>query len=136
MGVCFALGTHFHEWPSQKSWCRLLLACTCAAHAKEFKARFAATSETLMGAKCFAYNVSVQASTQILPCACRRFRLQMSCLKNCAYLLQVTVLRDAEVQDISIFDLLVGDVMLFETGDIMPADAVIITGNTIRYTTM
>ncbi|DBA89907.1 TPA: hypothetical protein ACH3X2_004399 [Trebouxia sp. C0005] len=45
---------------------------------------------------------------------------------------QVTVLRDAEVQDISIFDLLVGDVMLFETGDIMPADAVIITGNTIR----
>lgn len=57
-------------------------------------------------------------------------------VKNCAYLLQVTVLRDAEVQDISIFDLLVGDVMLFETGDIMPADAVIITGNTIRYTTM
>lgn len=46
--------------------------------------------------------------------------------------LQVTVFRDAEVQDISIFDLLVGDVMLFETGDILPADAVIITGNTIR----
>ena len=58
----------------------------------------------------------------------------MSCLKKYAYWLQVTVLRDAEVQDISIFDLLVGDVMLFETGDIMPADAVIITGNTIRYT--
>ena len=46
--------------------------------------------------------------------------------------LQVTVMRDAEVQDISIFDLLVGDVMLFETGNILPADAVIITGNTVR----
>lgn len=45
---------------------------------------------------------------------------------------QVTVLRDGEVKDISIFDLLVGDVMLFETGDIVPADGVIITGNTIR----
>ena len=57
-------------------------------------------------------------------------------MEEYALLLQVTVLRDAEVQDISIFDLLVGDVMLFETGNIMPADAVIITGNTIRYTAM
>lgn len=47
--------------------------------------------------------------------------------------IQVTVLRDGGVKDISIFDLLVGDVMLFETGDIVPADGVIITGNTIRY---
>ena len=47
---------------------------------------------------------------------------------------QVTVLRDGEVKDISLFDLLVGDVMLFETGDIVPADGVIITGNTIRWT--
>ena len=78
----------------------------------------------------------MQACIQILSCACRRFLPQISCLKEYAYLLQVTVLRDAEVQDISIFDLLVGDVMLFETGDIMPADAVIITGNTIRYTAM
>jgi hypothetical protein len=69
-------------------------------------------------------------------CACRLFLPQIICLKEYAYLSQVTVLRDAEVQDISIFDLLVGDVMLFETGDIMPADAVIITGNTIRYTAM
>lgn len=46
--------------------------------------------------------------------------------------MQVTVLRDGEVKDISIFDLLVGDVMLFETGDIVSADGVIITGNTIR----
>lgn len=46
--------------------------------------------------------------------------------------LQVTVLRDGGVKDISIFDLLVGDVMLFETGDIVPADGIIITGNTIR----
>ncbi|KAL3161892.1 hypothetical protein ABBQ38_008979 [Trebouxia sp. C0009 RCD-2024] len=45
---------------------------------------------------------------------------------------QVTVLRDGGVKDISIFDLLVGDVMLFETGDIVPADGIIITGNTIR----
>lgn len=45
---------------------------------------------------------------------------------------QVTVLRDGGVEDISVFDLLVGDVMLFETGDIVPADGVIITGNTIR----
>ena len=50
--------------------------------------------------------------------------------------MQVTVLRDGEVKDISIFDLLVGDVMLFETGDIVPADGVIITGNTIRCTFM
>ena len=64
------------------------------------------------------------------------FSFHKCCLKEYAYLLQVTVLRDAEVQDISIFDLLAGDVMLFETGDIMPADAVIITGNTIRYTAM
>lgn len=46
--------------------------------------------------------------------------------------MQVTVLRDGGVKDISIFDLLVGDVMLFETGDIVPADGVTITGNTIR----
>lgn len=45
---------------------------------------------------------------------------------------QVPVLRDGEVQDISIFDLLVGDVMLFETGDILPADAIIFTGHGIR----
>lgn len=50
--------------------------------------------------------------------------------------MQVTVLRDGEVKDISIFDLLVGDVMLFETGDIVPADGVIITGNTIRSKSM
>ena len=43
------------------------------------------------------------------------------------------MLRDGEVQDISIFDLLVGDVLLFETGDILPADAVIFTGHGIRY---
>ena len=42
------------------------------------------------------------------------------------------MLRDGEVQDISIFDLLVGDVMLFETGDILPADAIIFTGHGIR----
>ena len=49
--------------------------------------------------------------------------------------MQVTVLRDGGVKDISIFDLLVGDVMLFETGDILAADAIIIiTGNTIRLT--
>ncbi len=73
---------------------------------------------------------------QILSCAHRCFLSYWSCLNEYAFLLQVTVLRDAEVQDISMFDLLVGDVMLFETGDIMPADAVIITGNTIRYTAM
>ena len=48
-------------------------------------------------------------------------------------MLQVPVLRDGEVQDISIFDLLVGDVMLFETGDILPADAIIFTGHGIRF---
>lgn len=53
------------------------------------------------------------------------------CVVNIMYP-QVTVLRDGGVEDISVFDLLVGDVMLFETGDIVPADGVIITGNTIR----
>lgn len=43
------------------------------------------------------------------------------------------MLRDGEVQDISVFDLLVGDIMLFETGDILPADSVIISGHSIRY---
>ena len=56
---------------------------------------------------------------------------QIRCVISNMYM-QVTVLRDGEVKDISIFDLLVGDVMLFETGDIIPADGVIITGNTIR----
>ena len=38
------------------------------------------------------------------------------------------------MQDISIFDLVVGDVLVFETGDILPADAIMITGTNVRYT--
>lgn len=65
----------------------------------------------------------------LVSCMCQS--AQMPCCISNLYI-QVTVLRDGGVKDISMFDLLVGDVMLFETGDIVPADGVIITGNTIR----
>lgn len=45
---------------------------------------------------------------------------------------QATVVREGTVQDISIFDLVVGDIMVLETGDILPADAILITGTNIR----
>ena len=47
-------------------------------------------------------------------------------------LLQVTVMRDGATQQISVFDLLVGDVMLVETGDILAADGVLFRGNNVR----
>ena len=47
-------------------------------------------------------------------------------------LLQVTVMRDGATQQISVYDLLVGDVMLVETGDILAADGVLFKGNDVR----
>ena len=41
-------------------------------------------------------------------------------------------MREGTVQDISVFDLVVGDILIIETGDILPADAVLIAGTSIR----
>ncbi len=46
--------------------------------------------------------------------------------------LQVTVLRNGENEEISTADLLVGDVMLLDTGDILAADGLLFKGNDIR----
>lgn len=42
---------------------------------------------------------------------------------------KVNVLRHGKVQDISHFDLVVGDVLLIETGEILPVDGVVIQSN-------
>ena len=41
-------------------------------------------------------------------------------------------MRDSATQQISVYDLLVGDVMLVETGDILAADGVLFKGNNVR----
>ena len=41
-------------------------------------------------------------------------------------------MRDGATQQISVYDLLVGDVMLVETGDILAADGVLFKGNNVR----
>lgn len=46
--------------------------------------------------------------------------------------MQVTVLRDGRTQEISTFDLLVGDVLLVDTGDILAADGMLAQGNDLR----
>ena len=44
----------------------------------------------------------------------------------------MTVIRDGKKQEISNFDLLVGDILLFGYGDILPVDGVLISGNQLR----
>ncbi len=46
---------------------------------------------------------------------------------------QVTVLRDGRTQEIDTGRLVVGDVLLFATGDILPADGMLFQGNEIRH---
>ena len=45
---------------------------------------------------------------------------------------QVTVTRGGQQQEISGFDLLVGDVLQFGYGDILPVDGFLIQGNNVR----
>lgn len=47
-------------------------------------------------------------------------------------LLQVRVRRDGAAQSIPVADLVVGDLLLFEAGDILPADGVLLEGFDIR----
>ena len=44
----------------------------------------------------------------------------------------MTVIRAGQRQEISTFDLLVGDVLLFGYGDILPVDGVLLDGSLIR----
>ena len=44
----------------------------------------------------------------------------------------MTVVRNGQTEEISTADLLVGDVMLMDTGDILPADGLLFQGNDIR----
>lgn len=44
----------------------------------------------------------------------------------------INIIRDGQKQQINIFDLVVGDVLIIETGDILPADAVLIEGHEIK----
>lgn len=50
--------------------------------------------------------------------------------------MQVTVVRRGQRQEISTFDLLVGDILLFGYGDILPVDGVLVEGNCIRYASL
>ena len=47
-------------------------------------------------------------------------------------MLQVTVLRESKAQQISTYDLLVGDVLLIDTGDILAADGILFQANDMR----
>jgi len=44
----------------------------------------------------------------------------------------VKVYRNGELKEISVYDILVGDILLVETGDIIPADAVYVSGHGIK----
>ncbi len=55
--------------------------------------------------------------------------LQFAKLNNKKDNREITIIRSGYEQVISIFDLLVGDILTLQTGDIMPADAVLIQGN-------
>lgn len=44
------------------------------------------------------------------------------------------MIRDGREQEIRSFDLVVGDVAVIESGDILPADGILIDGSTLRYT--
>ena len=46
--------------------------------------------------------------------------------------MQVTVVRNGQTEEISTAELLVGDVMLMDTGDILPADGLLFQGNGVR----
>lgn len=46
--------------------------------------------------------------------------------------MQVTVLRDGKTREISSSHLVVGDVLLFNTGDILPVDGILIRGSDIK----
>lgn len=69
---------------------------------------------------------ALHTGTPGLPCAPSPAPECSSCL------LQVTVTRDGATQQISVYDLLVGDVMQVETGDILAADGVLFKGNNVR----
>jgi Ca2+-transporting ATPase len=45
---------------------------------------------------------------------------------------RVNVLRDGEQTQISVFELVVGDVLFLETGDVIPADGVLISGSNLK----
>ena len=47
-------------------------------------------------------------------------------------MVQVTVVRNGTRQEISTFDLLVGDILLFGYGDILPVDGVLMSGSLLR----
>ena len=49
--------------------------------------------------------------------------------------MQVTVLRDGRQQEMSVFDLLVGDILYVGYGDILAVDGILIDGNSIRWLT-
>ena len=42
---------------------------------------------------------------------------------------KVNVKRNGKIENISVYDLLVGDILLIETGDILPVDGIVVTGN-------
>ena len=42
-------------------------------------------------------------------------------------------MRDGREQEISSFGLVVGDVLVVEGGDILPADGILVDGSTLRY---
>ena len=46
---------------------------------------------------------------------------------------QVRVVRGGKERSISTYDLLVGDVLLIDTGDILPADGLLFESSNLRY---
>ena len=78
-----------------------------------------------------AESCQVAASCTLQSCRCV---LERTACRNdlapCAP--QVTVLREGKEKEISSTDLVVGDVLLFESGDVLAADGLTFTGDNIR----
>ena len=51
------------------------------------------------------------------------------CMRLSPCSMQVRVVRDGAERRLSVFELLVGDVLVSETGDIVPTDGVVIEGS-------
>lgn len=57
--------------------------------------------------------------------------LLLHCCRS-LHLLQVRVIRGGSEVTVSCFDLVVGDVLLVESGDILPADGLLVQGGAIK----
>ncbi len=66
-------------------------------------------------------------------CSCRCRLLASSHAESNCRAHQVRVIRNGREAGISTYDLLVGDVLVLATGDILPADGLLLKGSDLRW---